>query len=280
MISVVVRCHNDAWILRRTLDGVFAQRGVEFEVLGFDDDSTDGSAEIFAEYPVRLFRSGGTPYNPARVLNRAVAEARGDIVLFNNSDAVPLDPDCFAKLTAPLADPEVGVAFGNQLCRSDARLLVRKDYLRAFGDGKEAATWRFFFSLVSSAARRELLLAEPFDPEMTYSEDIEWAWRIRRKLGLRIVYVPEARVEHSHNYPLSGVWKRFYQEGRAEARIFGGALPLPTAARQLTMEILRDLRFEWKERAFREILPGLVYRITQKYACWRGARDFVREGRP
>ncbi len=280
MISVIVRSHNDIGVIRRTMDALTAQRGVAFEILNFDDASTDGTAEVIAGYPgVRQFAPEGAPYNPARVLNRAVGEARGEVVVFNNSDAVPLSDDYLLRLTAPLQDPAVGAVFGNQLCRADASFLVRKDHLRSFGDGREAATWRHFFSLVSSAARRELLLAEPFDRAFQYSEDIEWSWRLRRKRGLRVVYVPEARVEHSHNYTLPELRVRFFQEGVADARIFGGKLRFAAMVRQTLMELLRDFRFEVRHRAWREILPGMVYRLTQKIAFFRGMLAYERGAR-
>ncbi len=277
MVSVIIRSHNDEAVIRRTLEMLCRQRGVNFELLNFDDHSTDATMNIVREFPlVKAVPPEDMPYNPARVLNRAVSFASGDVVVFNNSDAVPLSDDYLEKLTAPLADPGVGAVFGNQLCRPDAKLLVRKDYERAFGDGSVSASWRHFFSLVSSGARRETLLAVSFDPAMQYSEDAEWSWRLRKR-GMRIVYVPGAKVEHSHNYTFRQLCRRFYNEGRADVQIYGEAPGLTAALRQFAAEAARDFAYEWRHGRPWLFFSGLAYRAAQKFSAWRGGADMRRE---
>ncbi|MBO7089384.1 MAG: glycosyltransferase, partial [Lentisphaeria bacterium] len=149
-ISVVVRAHNDAALIRDTLTMLTEQTAADrMDILLFDDDSTDGTLEIAKTFPsVTIVPWDGLPYNPPRVLNRALDAARGEFIVFNNSDAVPQSRDAVERLVAPLRDPSVGAVYGNQLPRPDAFPIVRKDYERAFGDGSVAATWDFMFSLV------------------------------------------------------------------------------------------------------------------------------------
>ena len=220
--SVLVRSHNDEAFIRRTLEGIFAQKvAFPFEVVVCDDASTDLTREIAASFPVRFFERPAGPYKPGRTLNALVRDARGDVVVFNNSDAVPLDDRWLDSLVKPLLDePSRPIfAFANQLPRQDAQALVRKDSERAFGDGKVQATWRFFFSLASSATWRRLLVETPFDEEIQYSEDVEWTWRNSRRAQhpVRIVYCPDAHVEHSHNYTLRELARRFKGEGAARS---------------------------------------------------------------
>jgi len=272
-----MRSHNDAEIIRRTINGLLSQTGVEFEILSFDDSSTDGTLEIIESYPqIKRFPPENLPYNPARVLNRAVSLATGDIIVFNNSDAVPLSNDFLAKLISPLADKNVGAVFGNQLCRNDAAFLVKKDNFRAFGDGRDSANWRHFFSLVTSGARREVLMEHKFDPKMQYSEDIEWSYRLKQ-LGFKIVYVADAKVEHSHNYTYRQMWKRFYNEGYAEAQIFGSNGSFWVCFKQFVRECMRDVNYEIVKLKPWMFFPGVIYRIIQKYAIYRGNRAGVKE---
>ncbi|MEA4861758.1 MAG: glycosyltransferase family 2 protein [Victivallaceae bacterium] len=277
MVSVIIRSHNDEAVIRRTLEMLSRQRNVEYELLSFDDHSTDATLRIIREFSqIKIVPPEDLPYNPSRVLNRAVSFASGDLVVFNNSDAVPLSEDYLERLIAPLSDPGVGAVFGNQLCRPDAKLLVRKDYERAFGDGSVSASWRHFFSMVSSGARRETLLAEPFDPEMQYSEDAEWSWRLKKR-GLRIVYVSEAMVQHSHNYNFRQLYRRFYNEGRADVQIFGDAPGFGVALRQFAAEVARDVVYEWRHGRPWLFFSGLTYRAVQKFSAWRGGAD-MRKG--
>lgn len=278
-VSILVRAYNDEAIIARTLEGIFAQKvDFPFEVIVCDDNSKDRTREIAARFPVRFFERPAGPYKPGRTLNALVAEAKGEIVVFNNSDAVPLDENWLAELLKPLlADRDAPVfAFANQLPRADAQALVRKDSERAFGDGKVQATWRFFFSLASSAIWRRILVETPFDEAIQYSEDVEWTWRNsrREKDPVRVVYCPEAHVEHSHNYTLRELAKRFRGEGAADRIIFGDR---PSLFRELSgamRETLRDWAYLAKRPgSLREIPSAPVRRLVQRLSHWRGTRQ-------
>ena len=275
-ISVLVRAHNDETLVGRTLEGIFAQSLKPFEVVVCDDASTDRTREIAANFPVRFFERPAGPYKPGRTLNALVRDAKGEIVVFNNSDAVPLDGQWLARLVNPLMAGRRVFSFANQLPRKNARALVRKDSERAFGDGKVQATWKFFFSLASSATWRQNLIDVPFDEEIQYSEDVEWTWRNSRRAEdpVRIVYCPDAHVEHSHNYTLRELAKRFRGEGAADRVIFGDKPSLLREIVGAARETLRDWAYLAKRpRDWREIPSAPIRRLVQRVSHWGGMRQ-------
>jgi len=277
-ISILVRSRNDGAFIGGTLRAIFAQEGVPpFEVVSCDDASTDRTPEIIAGFPrvVRLPRPEGA-YLPGRVLNHMVRHSRGEIVVFNNADAVPQGNHWLRELISPLLEGRADAVYGNQLPRPGADYLVRKDNWRAFGDGGVAAKWRFFFSLATAAARRSDLLLHPFDETLRYSEDVEWAHRRQ----LRIVYAAAARVEHSHNYTLAELKRRFYGEGYADAAIFGSRPALWRELASAGMEILRDAGFLLTHPAGMAELPrSPARRMVQRYYHWKGGWDHDRAKR-
>jgi len=275
LVSILVRSGNDEKFIGATLRAIFAQESsLPFEVLCCDDASTDRTAEVIASFPgVTLLPRPEGEYIPGRRLNYMVKACRGDIVVFNNADAVPQGKNWLKNLIAPLLDGRADAVYGNQLPRPDAKCLVRKDNLRAFGDGRIAAKWRFFFSLATSAVWRKDLLEHPFDENIRYSEDVEWAHR----RDIRIVYAPEARVEHSHNYTLAQLKRRFYGEGKADAEIFGSVPPLWRELASAFRESLRDTAFLLTHPAGLLELPlSPVRRFIQRYYHWKGGRDHAR----
>ena len=274
-ISVVVRSHNDRDFIRDTLTRLCGQTAADrMEILLFDDNSTDGTLEIAAGFPaVTIVPWDGLPYNPPRVLNRAIDAARGKYIVFNNSDAVPCSDDIVERIVAPLRDPGVGAVYGNQLPREDALPLVRKDYERAFGDGSVAASWGFMFSLVFSAVRADVARRFRFDPAFQYSEDIDWALRIRGS-GLRIVYVPDAAVTHSHNYTQEILRKRFYNEGIANGMLYGKRPSFVRAFLGFAVESLRDFRYLLRHHELGYyFFKGVRYRWIQRMSCYRGEKE-------
>lgn len=283
--SILVRSHNDEAFIERTLDGIFVQlTDFPFEVIVCDDASTDHSREIAARFPVRFVERPEGAYKPGRTLNALVREAKGEIVIFNNADAIPLNKEWLTALVKPLRDePDRPIfTFANQLPRRNARALVRKDHERAFGDGAVQATWRFFFSLASSATWRRLLVESPFDEEIQYSEDIEWTWRNsrREKNPVKLIYCPDARVEHSHNYTLRELSRRFRGEGEADAQIFGDSPHLLREMAGAAREMLRDWFYLFPHpRWWREALSAPARRLVQRISHWRGLRDAARKAR-
>jgi glycosyltransferase involved in cell wall biosynthesis len=112
-VTVAIPTYNRADFLRQTLAGIVAQhfpRG-QFEVLVIDNNSTDRTREVVAEF------AGATPA-PRHVLepqqgldyarNRAITEARGEIILFGDDDIL-VQPDWIVQMVAPLlADAGTG----------------------------------------------------------------------------------------------------------------------------------------------------------------------------
>jgi len=274
LVSILVRTRNDEDYIGRTLDALFSQKcDYPFEVIVCDDASEDRTPVIVATFQnvVTVPRPDGT-YMPGRTLNHLVRHSNGDLLVFNNADAIPQNENYLTEILRPLLETDAEAVYANQLPRPDAQYLVRKDNIRAFGDGRIAAKWRFFFSMAASAARRETLVNHPFNETIRYSEDVEWAYSNK----LKIAYAKDALVEHSHNYTLAQLKKRFYGEGYSDARIFG---TVPSFARTVMgagMETLRDWAFLLSNPAgCCELFTAPIRRWIQKTYYRKGALDYM-----
>ena len=147
LVSIVMRSHNDACIVERTLHGIAMQDFRDYELICVDDASDDGTQELLkTARPRQLICLERGSYVPGKILNDAVSLATGEIIVFNNSDAVPLNPSWLEELIAPLSgNPRCAAAFARQCPRPDALPLVAKDMNRAFGDGSISSKWKHFF---------------------------------------------------------------------------------------------------------------------------------------
>ena len=270
MISVLMRSHNDMLYIRQTVEALLEQEVEDtVEIISCDDHSTDGTAEYLTGIgQIRCIAPPDGNYVPGKTLNYMVRQAQGDYIVFNNADAVPQHNEYLKNLTASLKDPAVNCVFGNQLARKDAFAVVRKDYERAFGDGSVSCRWDKFFSLVSSGFRKEELLRYPFDETFQYSEDSQWV----NRREVKIVYVPEAIVEHSHNYTLPEVKKRFFNEGVADKQMGKKSPGLLRTWKTILAETLRDWVYLLKNRMPGEFFYAPRYRYTQKMSYFRGTK--------
>lgn len=112
LVSIILNVRNGAAYLREALDSVMVQTFADWELIAWDDRSTDESARIIAEYRdfrIRYFLSpDDTPLGEAR--NRAVQQATGEWLAFLDQDDIWL-PDKLAAQLA-LAGPDVGIIYG------------------------------------------------------------------------------------------------------------------------------------------------------------------------
>ena len=271
MISVLMRSHNDIAYIRQTVDMLLQQQVDDaVEIISCDDHSTDGTAEYLASVPqIRCMIPPEGKYVPGKTLNYMIRQANGEYIIFNNGDAIPQHTEYLQNLVAPLKDKSVDCVFANQIARKDAYAIIRKDYERAFGDGSISRTWGRFFSLGSSGFRKEDVLAKPFNEQFQYSEDSEWVHRNQAN----IVYVPDAIVEHSHNYTLAEVRKRFFNEGIADTQMGKKPITLAHTLGSMAMEMLRDYIYLIRHGKLLELFYPPIYRLVQKISYYRGAKQ-------
>lgn len=95
LVSVIIPTYNRAQTIERSVQSALNQTYPEIEVIVVDDGSTDGTSEVLAglQGPVRSVRQPNA--GPSAARNRGVAEARGSIIAFLDSDDVWL-PDKLA----------------------------------------------------------------------------------------------------------------------------------------------------------------------------------------
>jgi rhamnosyltransferase len=278
-LGVVMRSHNDMPLIVETLRRLQTQRR-PFVLTAFDNASSDGTLEEIRKYTDRIHHVPAGGYLPGRVLNQAMAETKGELVVFLNSDCTPQDDCVLDALVDGFTDENVAAVFGRQMPRPGCRPLMFKDTEDTYGDGSRQRFWRHCFSMAVSAIRRSVWERMPFKEDLQYSEDIDWTWRARGR-GYEIRYVAAARVMHSHNYTLRQFYKRHFGEGRAEARIFEWSPWERSLVRYSLLPYLRQVASDWKycaaNRQVGEALYSPVLRMAQLAGRRRGFASSWRE---
>jgi len=217
-VSVVIPVLNAAPYLPALFEALAGQEpAAPSEVVLVDSNSSDDTRAVAARHarvrvlPIERFSHGGARNLGARA-------ASGDLVVLMTQDALPRDARWLARLLEPFEDPSVAAAYSRQVPRPDASPMERYflhthfppgERRRQSGGGPGPLTLeRVFFSNVSAAARRPLLLEHPFDEGLIMSEDQQFS-RDLMNAGHAVVYVPDSVVIHSHGYTLGTVFKRY-----------------------------------------------------------------------
>lgn len=285
-VSIVIRSKNEIHAVEDTMRMISAQNYKDFEIINVDSGSTDGTFEIIQSYNKNgiVYQIRPEDYIPGKVMNDAVKKCSGEIIVFNNSDCIPQNELWLEKLIEPLTTEgsgNISATFSRQTAGNKTNLLVQKDTEKAFGDGSEHKKWRHFFSMASSAVKRETLERFPFDPKIRYSEDIYWTYKLKTEQNLNAFYVKDSIVEHRHDYNLKQLRKRFLGEGYSEAQIFGYGLSKKSYFRDFTLplvkEFISDVFYLIKRKKLNKIPYAFIYRLIQKWSLLEGNKKFFRE---
>jgi rhamnosyltransferase len=272
--SVIIRTKNSEDTIAQAMHGLHRQSFQEFETLVVDSGSTDATLSIVARYPCRVIRIRPEEYYPGPVLNRAITACDTPVVVFQNSDVVPLGPYALERLLAPILNGTADAAFARQVPRPEAHTDVREDYARAFPASGDAPAW-LPYSLPFAAMRRSSWEVRPFYDLAWGSEDTEWGHRARAR-GVDIRYVPQATVMHSHNYTVRQLYGRRFIEGEADAFIYGGAASGLRSVVQFASSVARDVTAHARRRELGRIFTAPVRRGVYHWAYLKGRSHGAR----
>ena len=248
-VSVIIPTYNRSRILVRTLEALgrqtLAERavddsgsGVPYEVIVVDDGSTDDTAErvreISAEYPAPLIYLHQENRKQGAARNLGVERAQGDWLVFLGDDTVPaadfLEEHLRARDGVVHEEQERVVAIGYTPW---AREYPRTRFMEYVGEegwqfgfslieDKSSVPFNFFYTSNLSIAREFFRESGGFDEDFgEYGwEDIELGWRLRR-MGMRLVYHPEAVAHHHHPTSVRAFVRRQRRVGASAWSFYG-----------------------------------------------------------
>ncbi|BCX48329.1 hypothetical protein HAHE_22370 [Haloferula helveola] len=109
--TIITPSLNYGGFLGDCLESVAAQTGVDLEHLVMDGGSTDGSAELVAEYPQAMWHQEPDT-GMSQAINRGFERAKGDWVMWLNADD-RLKPGVLEEMLRTLAACDEDVVYGD-----------------------------------------------------------------------------------------------------------------------------------------------------------------------
>lgn len=220
-MSIIIPVLNGAHIIGTQLDALAAEAWEgTYEVIIVDNGSSDRLAEALEPYydrlpHLRLIEAPARQSGP-HARNTAVAEARGELLLFLDADDM-IGPGFVAAMAAALerhdiVAPRLDTLKLNQTGWS--RLGQHRQYYDLMRYYNEP--YLFHVSASGLGIRRSMLLRlGGFDESMPRLADSEFCFRAQSQ-GCRLHFVPAAVVHYRNRTTLRGLLRQSRDWGRAE----------------------------------------------------------------
>ncbi|PLS76909.1 MAG: glycosyltransferase family 2 protein [Chloroflexi bacterium] len=194
-VSLIIAAYNEADVIEAKLRNCFAldYPHDKLQIIVAADGSDDNTAELAQQEPHVTVLFQPERKGKMAAINRAVAEARGEILVFSDANNM-YTPDTLRALLAPFADTTVGVVTGRKaIDDGKGRELDRAEGLYWRYESK-IKQWESQIGSVTGVAgeilavRRDAFQAPPVG---TVNDDFVLAM-LAAIDGWRVVYAPDA----------------------------------------------------------------------------------------
>lgn len=261
-ISIVTPTWNRAERLRSSLESVACQRTPPWEQIVVDNLSTDGTAELVAEYasaapyPVRHLREGdGGIY---QAMNKGIALATGEALHFLNDDDMLFGPDVLTSMSRCLTLPEADIVFGDVVLLDEGHKHIQ-NYRRHRQVNRLTLVERTITQQAIFYRRDVFDRCGTFDPRLSIAADHEWLLRAFLRHDIRGIYVKrpvavfriggvsnEAASEAAHRREREEVTRKYFSPREIRAanlfRRLARKLPFGATALNLFVPLRLNVR--------------------------------------
>ncbi len=192
-VSVLVNVRNGEEYLKEALDSVYSQTFQNFEIILYDNCSTDKTAEIAKSYDEKLrYFKAPQPLELGEARNRALAEISGEVFCILDADDYFL-PTRLEKQIARLT-PEIDLVYANSyiLYQSIGIKALQFNQPQEEGEILAGMLKNYHLPIATVMIRTSALPKEPewwFPPHFTFSEEADLFLRIL--YGVRAAYIHE-----------------------------------------------------------------------------------------
>jgi len=183
VVSIILNCFNGAKYLKEALDSIYGQTYENWEIIFWDNGSTDESSSIANGYDGRLkyfYAKKTTPLGEARSL--ALREASGDYIAFLDCDDIYL-PDKIQIQIVAMQEVNAVCSYGGWIkIDSNSKELAKYIMPDNYGDVFESLLSRYVVNFQTLMIQTSFLKRENinFDTNIKFSTD--------HNLVLRIAY--------------------------------------------------------------------------------------------
>ena len=218
MISIIIPTYNASRYIEKNIRNLLSNVPKKTEIIVVDDGSTDSTVSILKRFKrIKLISRKHT--SPAKVRNVGWRKARGNIVIFLDSDCF-VTKNWFKEMIKPFKERDVIAVSGVYLTKQK-KLISR--YIQHQISYRQSKVKKYTDNLASYslAVKRKFLVKIRGFPEVyktASAEDTELSYRLK-KFG-KFVLNKKAKVYHNHSESAERYLKKQFNHARYRVLLY------------------------------------------------------------
>ena len=193
LISIIMNCFNGEEYLQEAINSIIKQTYINWELIFWDNKSTDSSAEIIAEYNDKRIKYYLSNEHSALGLGRvkAIEKAKGNLIAFLDVDDIWMKNKLEEIVNSYSKNKEAGIFYSNTIFFNDEYKMPLYRSKQKSGKLTSLLLTNYFLSLESVVINKEKLdlLDIKFDQRFNHISDFDLFTRLSSLAD--IVYVPK-----------------------------------------------------------------------------------------
>lgn len=260
-ISVVISVYNEEKRIKKTLDAIYNNTEIPYEVIVVDGGSCDATKKIIRKYFKNVVVYDNPRRNAAAGRNIGIRRAKGDIIAFTDGDCI-VDSKWIENIRKTFESGEID-GVGGKVLNAEPENHYEEywgnlawNIIMNFPDESYNVTKKTlndaFVTANCAYSRKILYKIKGFNTFFANNaEDVDLCWRALDS-GAKLKYDPEIMI-YAHNVTtLSGIMKKSFRNGVSSSKlqkIYGGKFNYdPVIYKMLCKNMLGVVRKEYDSK--------------------------------
>lgn len=216
LISVVMNCYNSDKYLKEAIDSVLAQTYQNWEIIFWDNQSLDKSAEIVKSYNDERIKYFYAPTHTTlgEGRNRALKKVNGEFISFLDCDDLYL-PQKLEKTINVFDEEKIGLVYTNGYTLYNDENIKKVFYKKIQSSGDLFVDWLSSYQVMipSVMFRKKVLndLEYWFDTRFNMIEEFDFFIRISKKWKVNYCH-ENLCIWRAHNGSLTWTKREFFEK--------------------------------------------------------------------
>ena len=184
LVSIVMNCHNGSKYLKDSLDSVFTQSFKEWELIFFDNFSSDNSKEILHQYNDKRIKyfSSKEKLELYKARNLAVNKCTGDYICFLDTDDMWSADKLEKQLEYFKLNNKFKVLYSNYFLVLKNQKSIKHNYNLPEGKISQNLLNNYCIGIITTMIKKEVFNHFQFDETLNIIGDFDFFFKIKLKI--------------------------------------------------------------------------------------------------